>query len=178
MNDTLEKAVAFVMENEGGFVIDSGGPTNFGITAKYLMEHGRWIYDRNENGVIDEDDMHKFTRDDAITEYKGMFTSEHYQLLNDPELAIRVFDMAVNAGPFEANLLLQRVYNTFSGRRSLIEDGKLGFSTLSFINHIKDPAGLVTQYKTQRANYYRYLADQNTEKYEKYLNNWLERANK
>lgn len=172
--DDIDSIIKFVLDEEGGFIIDDGGPTNFGITAKYLIDKGLWQYGRI-HGIIDEKDMRDFTKEDAINVYERMLYNGQYDLLINIPLATRVFDMAVNSGSHESNLLLQRAYNKFSRTNSLKEDGILGFHTLSSVNNIDDSLGLLNQFKFERTKFYKNLVDIKPEK-KKYLNNWLKRA--
>jgi lysozyme family protein len=182
MNVTKE-SIEFVLKNEGGFNIDNGGPTNFGITAKYLMDNDRWQYDLDGDGIIGIEDMKKFSKENAITEYEIMFEEDHYNLLEDSifELTKRLFDMRVNSGPSVANKLLQKAYNVNSEEEhKLICDGILGPKTISVINEFKDEyflRDLIEDYREERIRFYESLVDRNAEKYGPSLKSWLRRAN-
>lgn len=178
MLENQEKSIDFVLNGEGGFVIDNGGPTNFGITAKYLMDNDRWAYDFDKNGVIDASDMKKFSVENAKFEYFKMFNKARYNLINSLEIAKRVFDVHVNSGPRQAALITQRSYNRLMSPTSKIDiDGLIGNLTIYALNSIKNIDGFVEEFKMQRVYFYRELAESNPEKYGRYLNGWVNRAN-
>jgi lysozyme family protein len=181
MNVTKE-SIEFVLKNEGGFTVDNGGPTNFGITAKYLMDNDRWQYDLDGDGIIGIEDMKKFSKENAITEYEIMFEEDHYNLLEDSifELTKRLFDMCVNSGPSVANRILQKSYNIFAKEKyKLMCDGILGPKTISVINELNAcyVEDLIINYRQERIKFYESLVDRNAEKYGPSLKSWLRRAN-
>jgi len=171
----------FVLENEGGFAIDVDGAANYGITAKYLMDIGAWQYDFDKDGIINADDMKKFTKCDAISEYKAMFYRNYYNILDNTDLVKRVFDMRVNAGTYRANRILQASYNITKsmGVVPLAEDGILGKKTIGVINDIKSNQTIfriIRQYKKGREKYYKGLVEGNPTKYQQYAEGWYKRA--
>lgn len=179
----FKKCVEFVLENEGGFTVDTGGATNFGITAKYLMSNKLWKYDLNKDGYIDQSDMKRFTKEDAISVYKILFENNKYNKINSDDIAMRVFDMCVNAGYVIANKMLQCCCNDMKaydkdGRTYdvLFIDGIVGNQTIYFINKLTNPEDLISEYKIARAKYYTALSESNPGKYGKYLKGWLNRA--
>lgn len=179
MSVNVYKAIEFVLKNEGGFTIDNGGPTNFGITAKYLTKKGLVkTYDRNRNGIIDADDMRNFTREDAIKEYTIMFLENKYNLINDIDVVTRIFDCAVNCGDRRAVLLSQQAYNQCVPYNHLDCDGILGNLTSKSINEycIAGKSIFIYSFKEKRIEFYKRLAKINPIIYGPSLNGWITRA--
>lgn len=174
----FNNCINFVLENEGGFIVDVGGPTNFGITAKYLMQNALWKYDINKDGCIDQSEMRRFSKKDAVQVYKGLFMLHKYHRINSDDLAMRVFDMCVNAGHSVANKMLQDCYNSLTNDNKLAVDGVVGKDTLAKINTFVNTSKLINAYKNARALFYLHLAERDSKKYGKYLQGWLNRANK
>ncbi len=54
-----------LMELEGGKVTDHAGATNYGITLRNLVNVGDLDFDKNQNGVLDKQDLWAFTVIDA-----------------------------------------------------------------------------------------------------------------
>jgi lysozyme family protein len=81
---TWDRAIAFVLAAEGGYVADDAGkgPSNFGINAAA------------HPGV----DIKDLTRDQAIAIYKSDYWTPLGLDAVEPSLAIAAFDTAVNMG--------------------------------------------------------------------------------
>lgn len=177
-------AAQFVLKNEdsgylsgGTYVCDTGGPTKFGITAKYLMQKKLWRYDFDGDGVIDSEDMKLFSLSDAINVYTDMFYEGNYNKLSNNDLSTRVFDFAVNSGDHQSVKTLQLSYNAEVFKSNWIaEDGILGSATIERCNNYFGTDKILENFKTFRAFYYKSLVKRNSEKYGKYLNGWLKRA--
>lgn len=90
------------------------------------------------------------------------------------DLANRVGDMAVNAGPGAGVKLLQATVNDLRAEMVLVEDGAMGPRTLTAVNALPEDAALVA-YRQQRANYYREVAARKPQ-YAADLPGWLRRA--
>lgn len=117
--NTFDRALAFVLVAEGGFSDDPrdpGGPTGHGITQgtfdSYLAHQGQGA--RSVASITEEE-----TR--AI--YTDYWTRAHCSDLPD-QLAMCVFDCAVNMGPAQAVRLLQRAI-------WVDDDGKVGPATIA-----------------------------------------------
>jgi len=135
-------AIEGVLKREGGFVNhpnDRGGPTNFGITQRKLIE---W------RGIpVSEDDVRNMSKEEAIQIYHHDYIEQpNIHLLNDDWLFEYVFDMAVNHGPSKGVKLLQRA-------ACVIEDGLLGPITAKVANSI-DPIQLKRALDKERISFY------------------------
>ena len=156
-------AIQIVLKNEGGCVNnpnDPGGETNFGISK------------RSYPNV----DIANLTADQASAIYLSDFWNPNfYGLINDQNIANKVFDFAVNAGASVANKYLQDSYNNYPCVNDKITvDGSIGPVTLKAINGV-DPVILLGIFKSNIATYYRQLVVQNSRNRE-FLKGWLHRA--
>jgi lysozyme family protein len=128
---TFEKAVAFVLQQEGGIANlsgDSGGLTKFGISK------------RNHPAL----DIVNLTKEQAIQIYR----MEYWKNLRCDQLPngldLLVFDAAANEGPARAAKMLQAVLK-------VTEDGVVGPST---IEAAQKGTNIVTDYLAQRMYQY------------------------
>lgn len=71
--------------------------------------------------------------------------------IESQDLANRVLDMGVNAGPVTSIRLLQRAVNAL--RTSIAEDGKMGPETLEAVNCC-NPDALLASFRSQRDAHY------------------------
>lgn len=150
-------AIKTILRHEGGFVDrphDRGGPTNYGISLRFLKENN---IDINSDGVIDIEDVRALTVLKATEIYKEYFWDKyHYAQIDSVELATKIFDLGVNMGAHEAHEITQRTINklldlvtsfifspnllesarTFAKQPKLIEDGILGQKSIAAINEI------------------------------------------
>jgi lysozyme family protein len=148
-----------IVAREGGFVDDPddpGGATNFGVTIHTMHRLG---VDLNDDGVVDQRDLHHLTQDDAV----DIFIQHYFhapQIAGLPEgLHASVFDMYVNAGANAAKIL-QRLLRTMG--YDIAVDGALGPQTHTAAHdaYARAPQEMVDAYGIARRNYYLRLADQ------------------
>jgi lysozyme family protein len=180
----MNAAIKFVLENEGGYNVDNGGPTNYGVTAKYLISENLMQFDKNQDGIIDSKDMKAFTLDDAIFVYDRWFNLMRYNEINNMEIAKRIFDMSVNSGDYRGVRIAQSASNRFlisegenyGDSLFLRRDGILGDKTIGFLNSIKKPYLYLNFFKIERISFYKSLAEKSPEIYQKYLKGWIKRA--
>jgi lysozyme family protein len=151
----FEQAIRVVLAHEGAFSADPadpGGATNWGISSRAYP------------GL----DVRALTRDDAKALYRRDYWTPHgYGTIADQALATKVFDLAVNMGPRQANRVLQRAANRLGAQ--LEDDGVIGPHTLAAV-HACDAAVLLDLVKVQAAQYYLSL---NQPRFER---GWLRRA--
>jgi lysozyme family protein len=148
---------------------DPGGPTKFGITFRLLQALG---IDINGDGVTDWRDVRDITDQRARQiAAKEFFEKAGYSKLADQYIAAKVFDLAYNAGPHAANLILQRACRACA--RPVAEDGALGPQTLAVANGIT-PGVLLPAVRCEAASWYRLLVANGFPA--KFLNGLLNRA--
>ena len=107
------------------------------------------------------------------TFYRVNFWNTWYAQLASDEVAKRVHDMAVNAGPATAVRLLQEALNE-AGAPAVTIDGAWGPHTLGETNAC-DEFQLVSAFKACRSQYYREIAERNSADQDD-LRGWLARA--
>lgn len=137
---TFEEALAFVLSAEGGLANvagDRGGLTNRGIT-QHTYDAWRTTTGQAPRSV------------DAITdeEIQAIYLEDYWHPCNcdslPPMLAIAVFDMAVNSGPWNAKLTLQRSVR-------VQQDGVIGPATIAAAERTPD---VVLEFLKARAGFY------------------------
>lgn len=107
--------------------------------------------------------------------YELHFWNSFLASITSDQVAMRVFDTAVNEGYFEAIKLLQEAANAAVGAY-LVVDGKSGPATLNVVNNC-NPDMLAAAFRQARVSRYRAIA-LNNPALAQYLNEWLARASK
>ena len=113
---SFEKAAAFVLGHEGGYVNDpndAGGETNLGISAKSYPDI----------------DIKTLTRERAIEIYHADYWTRCKCGYLPAPIAFLLFDAAVNQGPAAAVRMLQK------SLKSVRVDGIIGHETLTAIEN-------------------------------------------
>lgn len=151
--NALDAAWSRVLRAEGGYTVDTGGETMYGISKNayphldiksVTPELAKKIYKRDYYDAVGGDVISKI----------------------NPDLAEHVADMAFNAGPRTAlKILYQSV--------GMQPEGKI---TEDLINKLSSGDGAVVDYSRNRLAYYADLATSNPEKYGKYLKGWTNRV--
>lgn len=178
---SFQQAIEEVLKNEGGYVNnpkDPGGPTNYGISAKYLMDANKWQYDFDGDGVIGQPDMVKFTEKQAIDIYRKDWWDRYgFDRIDSDRIANKLFDMSVNMGSATAFKLMQSAYNSLLPPVGphIEEDGVLGPITVQCINQYPKEYKLLNAFKIKCIYHYRYLADKNPS-LSIFLNGWQNRV--
>lgn len=138
MNDEekFQYAIKVILSHEGKYSNDPkdpGGSTNFGITQRFLD-------DIIKEPSFDKRYVKDLTEQDAIAIYRDFFWNKYqYAMIEALQIATKVFDMAVNMGPKQAHILLQRAINLMLNIRLRIkEDGIIGIHTIAAINNLND----------------------------------------
>jgi lysozyme family protein len=175
----FDKAIDVILDNEKGFSdrkSDRGGPTNFGISLKFLRSLGK-DGDLNLDGVIDINDIKYLDEDKAEDLYQKYFWDENgYDKIQDQRIATKLFDIAVNCGPATATRVIQNSINVISAEDKLKVDGILGSKTIKAINSI-NPSILLKQMIFFQKNYYLSVLERFPDQKEN-INGWINRANK
>lgn len=148
----FEQAVGFVLKEqiEGGYVNDPrdpGGETNFGISKRSYPKLN----------------IKALTRDDAIAIYKRDYWDACKCDELPPEIAVAVFDCAVNQGTGIAPRLLQKALRVTA-------DGIIGPKTLAAA-HRADTAELVLDFLSWRLRRYAHTANAAT-----FMRGWSKRV--
>ncbi len=138
---SFEKALQFTLKAEGGYVndpADSGGATNKGITQR---TYNSFREEKPFNAVKN------ITNEEVKTIYRNEYwNTSHCDNLPD-ELAIAVFDTAVNCGVSRAIKILQ-------SRLDIKADGVFGAITKESVKNIPDLKDFVSKYLNERSAFY------------------------
>jgi len=173
-------AIALVLDVEKGYVVDTGGPTNYGVTLTSLIAWGDpdgdgWEEgDFNRDGRIDVEDVKNMSKEDATAFYNYWWNMLDFEDIAWQPVANKVFDMTVNMGPHQAGKLVQRAINC-TGRSNVKVDGIIGPITRRELNRFQ-PRQILPALREQMENFYRYLIQRNPAKYGNYEGGWLNRA--
>ena len=160
MKANFEKSLKYVLESEGGYSsdkIDRGGETYFGISRK----------------AYPKEDIKNMTLERATEIYH----SEYWMPIKGDDLPSGVdyvvFDSAVNHGPKNAVMFLQKAANRMMA--GLTVDGILGSKTL---NMVKNNGGiLITDILRERDIFYsKIVANDPTQ--ERFSRGWANRLAK
>lgn len=157
----FDASLKLVLQSEGGNdddPADHGGRTSRGITQR---EYDAWCAEHNWPGG----DVWKAT-DSAIA---SIYHDEYWNPWCD-SLPVGTdylyFDMAVNSGPHEANILLQRALGVTA-------DGRIGPITRAAVN-AANPHTLIDNFTAQKVAFYRAISTHAGQR--KFLDGWLNRA--
>ncbi len=157
----INQAVQFVLLQEDSHLSgdvtqipgDRGGRTRFGLAE-------RWHPALVEQGFFDvEDGSPKIPNEEALAIAEKVYEEEYAAPLSLAEIDVqgvadRVLSFAVNEGPREATLLLQRALNSCGC--NLSTDGVFGPATLAAVN-AANSAQLIPALRAQQAGFYRRL---------------------
>ena len=138
----IDKIIHDIIQREGGYsdrAGDKGGPTKYGITLSTLAA---W-----RKCTVAIEDVQNLTEDEA----RQIYLHEYVILpgflnLRDPYIKELVVDAAVNHGPREAIILLQRAIGA-------PQDGELGLETLKLLGSFEE-ANVWFKFMGQRLRYY------------------------
>lgn len=174
MENRFLTLISIVLKNENGATAagyvndpyDLGGETICGITRRDHPTLSVWgSLDRLP--VFQKKSYKPIPRE--MTEINQVYRASYYDKvkadqINDPELALQVFDCAVNCGVARASKMLQSVVGCQ-------QDGIIGPKTLGKCNG----GHYLASYKAARCSYYRQIATKGNNR--RYLNGWLNRVN-
>ena len=150
--------------NEGGYVVDVGGPTNYGVTQKtfdsYTVKRG-----------INPKSVKELSKEDAARFYYDEFyTTPKINTIPYQKVKGILFDYAINSGNQKAIKDLQKEVG-------VTVDGSLGPKTLSAVDKYVKQHGevfLAHQILNRRANFMIKLNEKDPKKYPD-LQGWLNR---
>lgn len=174
----FDKVIKYVIENEGGYVVDHAGSTNYGITLHTLQSYAKEFKkgDKDNDGDIDIYDIQKLTVEDAKEFYKKFWWEKYrYNEIDDFKVALKIMDLSVMTGPFQCHLIIQRSLN--ANNYKVKEDGILGDKTLLELNSI-NPDIFIASFKSEAAGYIRMIVEKRKGKFGRFQEGWLNRIYK
>ena len=140
MKSNFEKALAHILESEGGFVNhpkDPGGMTNLGCTKA--------VWEEFVGHPVSEADMRALTPASVAPLYKRKYWDKVAGDDLPAGLDYAVFDAAINSGPGRAAKWLQEV-------AGVPADGSIGKQTLAAVDAFS-PLELIAQYNDKRLQF-------------------------
>ena len=153
----FQASLAAVLKSEGGNdddPSDHGGRTSRGITQR---EYDAWCA---EHGIVKGDVWNA-----TATQISTIYHDEYWEPYCDSfpiGLDYLYFDMAVNAGPYRAAILLQRALGVTA-------DGRIGPITRAAVAKA-DPKQLISAYSEAKTAFYRGLHQPS------FIKGWLNRT--
>jgi len=158
ISDTnFNNMIGKTLKSEGGYVkdpYDPGGETKFGISKR----------------AHPDVDIRSLTKDQA----KEIYRKEYYEApgvhrIAYPDVAFRVFDFGVNAGPTRSITVLQEALNNLGGKVKVT--GELNDETLAEL-YKHGPGDVVKEFRAGAERFYKSLP------HKRYLKGWLRRLNR
>ena len=141
---------------------DKGGPTKYGITLATWRSVG---YDKNGDGVLNEEDVKLLTKDDFHRVFKQNFWNAcKADKIQDQSVANMLVDFAYNSGVKRAATYLQLTLG-------ITADGIIGNKTLFAINK-SNGKRLFERFKKTREDYLKSIAKGEQKDF---LDGWLRR---
>jgi lysozyme family protein len=184
-NERFAAALEIVLAFEGGYVHDPrdpGGETYRGVSRRYHPGWPGWAVidaykeDSRFPGIIDADaKLPQFIQDFYRREFWDRVRGDRLP----GDVALLVFDTAVNMGVGPAVKMLQKALNNLLPEPVLAVDGIPGPATLAAVASLgKDAgAGLCPEYLALREERYRRLAAARPS-LQKFLKGWLRRLDR
>ena len=174
----FNQAISVILKHEGGYCNvpgDSGGATNWGISARFIDEQHlaqKYGLAVGADGRVTEEAIHALTQEAAKAIYRTEWWDAYgYGRVSSQVVATKIFDMCVNMGP-KAHILVQRALNDLGAK--LPVTGYFGPMTVGVLNSMA-PANIVAALKSESADMYRLIVQKNPSQ-AKFLNGWLARA--
>lgn len=131
-----EKAIAFTLRWEGGYVNDpddAGGATNRGITQNTLNA-------AHAKGLVPHNNIRALTKAEAMTIYKMRYWTPYDWGRYGAPIDMILFDIAVNHGPGNAAKLAQRACVSLGEKLAI--DSKWGPATRNALYRLAGARGL------------------------------------
>lgn len=180
---SFKEAVYCLLKEEGGLAnnrSDKGGITNYGISIKFLkglVKDNKSLInelDLNRDKNITPCDVKNMTRAEAEYIYKTQWWDKYnYGKINYQPLANKIFELAVNIGPYPASLILVK-----ASRRKIVKcTSKLDMDIVNYVNSLSEneKKELMKKLTMLSIQYYFGIVDKNPSQ-ARFLKGWLRRA--
>ena len=181
----FELAQNFTQRWEGGLsddAADKGGLTHYGVSLAFLSDMARslknrqWLKDIGVHPLpVTKDTIRNLTRTQACDIFKREFWNKLDLDSLPVQMAVLLYDAAVNSGCAQSVRLAQRGYNTVGVGTRLDVDGKLGPLTRAALinNNSVDVRQAILD---AREAFYRQIVARNASQ-KVFLRGWLNRVN-
>lgn len=173
---TYSRAADIILRVEGGFTIDSGGPTFRGVTLSTYNSHaGKLGLPKLTYSSRDqiEADMKKYvTKDVALKIYESYWVGSPAEAADKagfPKTALAIFDISINGGPGRANSITAAVLGDKGG-------GTKTWLPIFQRTNLTDEV-LAKKIAAQMHSFRMGLTSSNPAKYGRYKNGWTNRYN-
>lgn len=165
---SIALSLPYVLQNEGGYTVDDGGPTNFGIT---IPDMAAFLHEPESS--ISANDIKNMSVATAQAIYLDQYWAPmNLSLINSQAIATCIFDTGVNRGIYIGQLYAQKVCLMYGHPLQL--DGVIGPISLQAINGLHDPIFIRSYEQLEWAGYQAILA--NNPAFEIYRAGWENRA--
>jgi len=143
----INQFIPFILKWEGGFVndpLDTGGATNMGVTLKTWQHAG---HDKNDDGMIDEEDLKLIFRQDLIESILKPHYWDRWQAdkIRNQSIAHILVDWLWTSGMAGIKIPQQML--------NVKADGIVGEKTLTAVNNHPSQQDLFEQIKSKRKEY-------------------------
>lgn len=180
MKENFLPSLKFILAAEGKFSdipADRGGPTNQGITLKTLIDyHAHFDYgDLDRDGDVDIDDVRLLDEpEEAAPVYRKWFWDAVQADRLPAGVDYLVFDGAVNHGPKNAAILLQRAINRIGCGLSV--DGSIGEKTIQAVKRCNTETLIIDILRERQIFYHKIVACDPSQ--EIFIRGWMNRLAK
>lgn len=165
----IEDSIKYVLDNEGGFTIDDGGPTMWGITKPDIA-----AFKHVSVSSISTEEVRDLSVAEATEIYRQLYWNKlSLDNILDQGKATAIFDIGVNRGISIGAKYAQKSA-TLCGS-TLVEDGVIGFKSIAGIN-VVDHSCFIKHIESLLWASYQAIVAHNPAKYGIYLKGWEGRA--
>lgn len=170
----FDRALAFMLRWEGGdkyhcVAGDPGGATKYGVSLRFLQSLSLRDADLTSDGVVDWRDVQSLDHASAESIYRAYFWDKLRCDSLPADIAVPLFDSAVNCGRSRSARWLQELVG-------VARDGQVGPQTIAAVWDSWEREGpeLTGRLLDRRERYYRELAEAEWAK--KFVKGWLNRT--
>ncbi len=167
-------AMKAVIKHEGGYSDskhDSGGPTKYGVSLRYLKIEN---IDINGDGIISKDDVIHLTKTEADKiYYKEWYKKNRYNEIENKDILTDIMDFSINVGATQCHKILKRAINKLINEPIEV-DGYFDTNTIDIVNLI-EPIVLKDSLNKEQEWFYRSLVKKNPD-LNVFLSGWLRRS--
>jgi len=178
--EVYEDAFKVIFAHERGFVVDTGGPTNDGITLSELIATKNLMFDLNKDKKIDLADLKALKLSHKRYYYYTYWWIKYgIDQVPCPQIQNLMLDFFINMGPRQATICFQRALRCLHLSPEGGDDGIFGGKTRESLDKVIQGGKVevfIASLRSECAGFYRLLVATQPEKFKTYSNGWLRRA--